>query len=166
LWTQSELNGAAEMQRKKIIAWTAKLSVALSSVHIQTAAVGQVSKLFGNVPRALLPCQRSTGCRHTVFVGYGFRCLHLFIFLHVWQSVSQAGFTEGRVIWTQQQHRLILQNGGFFRRVGARVCDNFGICRELYKFGDDSADYIVEDTFAHSNTVSSASSLHVLLNHT
>jgi hypothetical protein len=90
-----------------------------------------------------------------------------FHLLPVCQSaVSQAGFTEGRVIWTQQQHRLILQTGGFFRRVGARVCDNFGICRELYKFGDDSADYIAEDTFAHSNTVSSASCLHVLLNHT
>ena len=62
--------------------------------------------------------------------------------------------------WTEQQHRLVRQTGGCFRRVGALVCDNYadgaaGSCQLLYTFGGDKQDYIAEDTFAHSRWVPS-----------
>ncbi len=54
--------------------------------------------------------------------------------------------------WTVKQHRLVRQNARHFRRVGARVCDNFD-CQLMYTYGDHADDYIFEDTFAHSGTV-------------
>ena len=62
----------------------------------------------------------------------------------------QSFFNDGNVRWTGKQHRFLTHNGGFLRRVGARVCDA-GICE--IEYGGHPRDLIAEDSFAYSEKV-------------